>query len=99
MKKQHDHEISRIRVERATERDVEAMTALLGELFRVEHDFAPQPERQAAGLRLLLKRERAAGVFVARESSRVVGMTTAQLVVSTAEGGLSAWIEDVTVHA
>ena len=36
-------------------------------------------------------------ILVARINDQVVGMATAQLVVSTAEGGLSAWVEDVIV--
>ena len=36
-------------------------------------------------------------VLIAERNQHLVGMVTAQLVVSTAEGGLSAWIEDMVV--
>ena len=38
-------------------------------------------------------------MLVAERAGAVVGMVTAQLVVSTAEGGLSAWVEDLVVLA
>ncbi len=38
-------------------------------------------------------------VLVADRAGEVVGMVTAQLVVSTAEGAPSAWIEDLVVDA
>jgi ribosomal protein S18 acetylase RimI-like enzyme len=92
-----------IRIRRATLRDLGAMTALLAELFSLEPDFAICPDRQARGLRLLLKAARTgtANVTVAEDqaSGRVVGMATVQTVVSTAEGALSGWVEDVVVTA
>ena len=99
MQKQRDLRNCPIRIERATAADLDQMIALLGELFTLERDFAAQPERQAAGLRLLLDRADRAAVLVARDGAdRITGMITAQLVVSTAEGALSAWIEDVIVR-
>ena len=39
-------------------------------------------------------------VAVARDDSgRPVGMASGQIVISTAEGALSVWVEDVVVHA
>lgn len=98
MKKQDNPNDDGIRVERAGEADMNRMCELLGELFEIELDFEPDAERQAAGLRLLLARKRDAAVFVARAADGlVVGLVAAQLVVSTAEGALSVWIEDVVV--
>ncbi|MFA5206404.1 MAG: GNAT family N-acetyltransferase [Lentisphaeria bacterium] len=92
-----------IRIRRATLRDLGAMTALLAELFSLEPDFAIYPDRQARGLRLLLKAARTgtANVTVAEDqaSGRVVGMATVQTVISTAEGAPSGWVEDVVVTA
>lgn len=84
-------------IEPAREADLPALAALLGELFSIESDFAPEPERQLRGLRLLLESP-VACLLVARAGSRPVGMVSAQLVISTAEGAPSAWIEDVVVH-
>ena len=82
---------------RAAGQDIPQLVALLGELFSIEQDFTPDSGRQAAGLGRLLERPDAA-VFVARDSrGEPVGMVSAQLVVSTAQGALSAWIEDAIV--
>lgn len=79
--------------------DVEAMAALLGELFSLEEDFCPDPQAQRRGLGLMLDGPDRF-VAVARTPRRaVVGMGTVQLVVSTAEGGPAALVEDVIVSA
>ena len=79
--------------------DLDALVALLGELFSIEADFRPDPARQRRGLALLLDDPGRAVVLVAERGGRVVGMVTAQLVVSTAEGAPSAWVEDAVVEA
>ena len=89
-----------VRIERASLKEIPALARLLGDLFRIERDFTPDPARQNEGLRRLIAREHDAAIFVARDSNaRVLGMVTAQIVVSTAEGAPSAWIEDVVVEA
>ncbi len=85
-----------IRAARPT--DVSRLVVLLGELFSIEEDFAPDPDRQRAGLDLILAAPHVRVVMVAEAGGQVVGMATGQLVVSTAEGGLSAWLEDVIVQ-
>jgi GNAT superfamily N-acetyltransferase len=85
---------------RARLEEIPALSKLLGELFRIERDFTPDPVRQSEGLRLLIEREHDAAVFVARDpNGRVLGMVSAQLVISTAEGAPSAWVEDVVVES
>jgi ribosomal protein S18 acetylase RimI-like enzyme len=79
--------------------DLDALVALLGQLFTIEADFRPDPGRQRRGLALLLAEPGRAVVLVAEREARVVGMVTAQLVVSTAEGAPSAWVEDMVVDA
>ena len=79
--------------------DVDALVALLGDLFSIEADFRPDPDRQRRGLALLLDDRARAIVLVAERGRRVVGMVTAQLVISTAEGAPSAWVEDMIVDA
>lgn len=92
-----------IRIRRATRRDLGAMMALLAELFSLEPDFVIRPGTQARGLGQLLKvaHAGAACMKVAEDqaSGQVVGMATMQTVVSTAEGALSGWVEDVVVTA
>ena len=83
----------------ATAVDVDALVGLLGVLFEIEADFQPDAGRQRAGLALLLAAPARSTVLVAERAGAVVGMVTAQLVVSTAEGGPSAWVEDMVVLA
>jgi GNAT superfamily N-acetyltransferase len=90
--------MSEFRIDKARSDDIPALVFLLGELFSIERDFAPEPTRQARGLLLLLQATDRATVQVARDDAgRPVGMATAQLVISSAEGAPSAWIEDVIV--
>ena len=88
-----------IHIERAREADVAALIELLAELFAIESDFSADRSKQRRGLELLLSQpDDRAVVMVARSADRVVGMASAQLVISTAEGAPSAWIEDVVVQ-
>jgi GNAT superfamily N-acetyltransferase len=75
------------------------MTALLRQLFTLEPDFAWNPRRQRAGLLAMLESASDRRVLVACLGDLVVGMVTLQCVVSTAEGGLSGWVEDVVVDS
>jgi ribosomal protein S18 acetylase RimI-like enzyme len=77
--------------------DLPALVTLLGTLFSLEADFEPDPARQRRGLAALLAARDRARVLVAELEGAVVGMVTGQLVVSTAEGGPSAWVEDLVV--
>lgn len=79
--------------------DLEAMVRLLGELFSIESDFQPDAARQRRGLALLLEDPARCALLVAERAGVVVGMVTAQLVVSTAEGAPSALVEDMVVAA
>jgi len=93
--------VQTLTIERATPADIAALSDLLAVLFTIEKDFSPDRDRQRRGLELLLRLpERQAAVFVARRADRTaIGMISAQLVISTAEGAASAWIEDVVVDA
>lgn len=84
-------------VRRATPADVGELVRLLGVLFSIEADFQPEPERQRRGLELMLAEPERRCVLVVEEAGSVVGMVTAQLVVSTAEGAPSALVEDMVV--
>lgn len=78
--------------------DIPDLIELLGVLFSIEQDFTPDPEKQRRGLVALLASPNG-HIAIARDpDARAVGMATAQLVISTAEGGPSAWIEDVVVR-
>lgn len=70
---------------------------LLAELFSLEADFRPDAARQRRGLSLLLEDRLRRTVIVAEAGGAVIGMVTGQLVVSTAEGAASVWVEDMVV--
>lgn len=87
-----------VTIEAAGEHDLDALGALLQQLFAIEADFSFEPARVRRALELLLQQEHAR-LLVARRGDRVVGMCSAQLVISTAEGAYSAWVEDVVVDS
>jgi len=89
--------MSKPRLRAAAESDLDAMTQLIGRLFALEPDFDFDPAKVRHALALLLAREEAAALWVAEQTGRVIGMCSAQIVVSTAEGGPVAWVEDVVV--
>ena len=89
-----------IRIERARSADVPALLQLLAALFAIESDFTPDHSKQRRGLELLLAQadDRAVLLVARSNDGDAVGMASAQLVISTAEGAPSAWIEDVVVQ-
>ena len=79
--------------------DIPDLIELLAGLFAIESDFVPNRARQRRGLELLLAQPTdRARVLVACSGKAIAGMASGQLVVSTAEGAVSAWIEDVVVQ-
>lgn len=85
-----------VRIEPATQDDIDALGWLLQQLFAIEADFHFDATKTGHALQQLINDERAC-VLVARDNDKVIGMCTAQLVISTAEGAYSAWVEDVVV--
>lgn len=84
----------------ATTLDIPDLIKLLSVLFSIEKDFIPDFTKQQKGLALLIQNNANATIQVARDASgKVIGMVSAQLVISTAEGAASAWIEDMVVNA
>ena len=92
-------DVDSLRIERARDADIPAMSELLAGLFSIESDFVVDRAKQSRGLALLLAQpdDRAVMMVARSHDGSVVGMASAQLVVSTAEGAASAWIEDVIV--
>lgn len=78
--------------------DIEELVELLRQLFLIETDFKFDPARQKQGLLLMIDSPERCCVMVAESGRKILGMCTAQLVVSTAQGGLSGLIEDMVVH-
>lgn len=88
-----------VHIESANAQDVDALVELLNILFSIEQDFKPDEAAQRKGLQLLLNAPNQGHIFVARHpQAGVVGMVSAQLVISTAMGAPSAWIEDMVLR-
>jgi GNAT superfamily N-acetyltransferase len=88
-----------IRIENASIADIPTLVVLLNELFSIEQDFQPDEARQIAGLTLILQNPQQAVIKIARnKSGEAIGMVSAQLVISSAQGTPSAWVEDMIVN-
>ena len=83
-------------IRRANAEDLPVLINLLNILFSIEADFTPNPQKQYRGLQLMLEGEQCC-ILVAEIEGKIAGMVTAQLVVSTAEGAYSGWIEDMVI--
>ena len=80
--------------------DLQALVTLLQDLFSIEADFSADAERQRRGLMLMLDgcgKHRC--IKVAEADGIVVGMCTAQTLISTAEGATVALVEDMVVDS
>ncbi len=86
------------RIRPASQDDLSVMTRLLQELFSIESGLDADPDKQRCGLEMILNSSQALAL-VAEHQKRVIGMVTVQLIVSTAEGGVSALLEDLIVTA
>jgi len=85
-------------IDDATLEDVPALSKLLDDLFSIEQDFKPNTENQIKGMTLILGHPEQGKIKVARhDDGLIIGMVSAQLVFSTAEGAPSAWVEDMVI--
>ncbi|GBC59739.1 N-acetyltransferase [Desulfonema ishimotonii] len=78
--------------------DIDDLALLLKELFSIEADFSFDEDRQRRGLAMMLEDSGTRCIVVAQSGGQAVGMCSAQLVVSTAEGGFSGLVEDMVVR-
>ncbi|MBN1907524.1 MAG: GNAT family N-acetyltransferase [Deltaproteobacteria bacterium] len=78
--------------------DVPALVELLKELFTIEKDFEFDQTKQKAGLKMFLDKESDERIILVAElDGEVIGMCSAQTLISTAEGARSTIIEDMVV--
>jgi len=85
-------------IRRAKHSDISGMIKLLGILFSIETDFTINEVIQQRGLEMMLNGGTNRCVMVAELDQQIIGMCTAQILVSTAEGGIVALIEDLVVE-
>lgn len=88
---------SPIVIRKAMPADINQMIGLLEELFSIEEDFIFKEAAQRHGFSMMLSDDQNRCVMVAASGKQVMGMCSAQLLVSTAEGGMAALIEDMVV--
>ncbi|MGB5158251.1 GNAT family N-acetyltransferase [Desulfobacterium sp. N47] len=91
-------DVSSLIIRDASHKDINKLLELLKLLFSIEKDFKFDIIRQSRGLNMMLDgcgKHRC--VKVADIKGRVVGMATAQTLISTAEGGISVVVEDMAV--
>lgn len=81
----------------ANHTDIPHLLKLLELLFAIESDFTIDEQKQRHGLNMMLDDDAKSCIMVAQTRQMVVGMCTAQILVSTAEGGVVALIEDLVV--
>ncbi len=84
-------------IRKATPPDISSMIKLLKILFSIETDFTFDEVIQQRGLEMMLDDLNNRCIMVAELNQQLVGMCTTQLLVSTAEGGIVALIEDLVV--
>jgi len=80
----------------AFKQDINVLVNLLQDSLPCENGLQCNPIKQKKGLNMMLENPRGV-VLVAEYGGLIVGMSTGQLLVSTAEGGPSLLIEDVKV--
>lgn len=87
-----------IHIATASVEDILQLVKLLDQLFTIEKDFRPDRERQVRGLLLLISQPEQGIIKVARNAEgKIIGMVSTQLVISTAQGSPSAWVEDMVI--
>ena len=89
--------VNEVTIRPAGQGDIAAMAELLSTLFAMEEDFSVDADKQRAGLEMFFQYPDGRYLVVAEKPQQVVGMCSAQLLISTAEGGWKAIIEDVVV--
>ncbi len=85
-------------IRKAVQSDIDRLVELLGSLFSIETDFCGDKIKQRRGLELMLESPEERCILVADYQGMVIGMCTVQLLVSTAEGGKAALLEDLIVQ-
>jgi len=86
-------------IRKANISDIDALVSLLRELFSVERDFTFNRDAQSQGLKMMLDHYDNRCIMVAERDHQTIGMCSAQLLISTAEGGCVAWVEDMVIKS
>lgn len=87
-----------IQIRPAVLADMDELVLLLKELFSIEEDFVFDETLQRRGLALMLSDTEQRCILVAEYKRKAIGMCTAQILVSTAEGWEVGLVEDMVVR-
>jgi GNAT superfamily N-acetyltransferase len=90
--------ISDCLLRKAVPQDITVLISLLKILFSIEADFGFNEERQRHGLELMMASPDERCIIVAELDDKIIGMCTAQLLITTAEGGKAALMEDMVIY-
>ncbi|UDQ97035.1 GNAT family N-acetyltransferase [Lentisphaerota bacterium WC36G] len=83
----------------ASEQDIPCMVLLLKQLTEIETDFQFDAEAHYDALEQLIECSRSLVVVaVNNETNKVIGMITGQVMISTAVGGNTLFIDDLVVN-
>ncbi len=83
----------------ASEKDIASMVVLLKELTEIEFDFDFNAETHYNAFELLVESPQSLVIVaINNETNQIIGMATGQVLISTAEGGNSLWIDDVIIE-
>ncbi|MBN2418379.1 MAG: GNAT family N-acetyltransferase [Deltaproteobacteria bacterium] len=78
--------------------DIPDLVKMLEDLFSIEADFQFDQARQEAGLSMIIDSESDERIILVAESEgELIGMCSAQTLISTAEGARAAMVEDMIV--
>lgn len=96
MKNNQPQNANLIQIRKAQIGDIDQLVKLLEELFALEDDYVFDREKQIKGLQMLINSDTGC-IFTAESGGRIIGMCSIQTVISTAQGSLSGWVEDVII--
>jgi GNAT superfamily N-acetyltransferase len=84
-------------IKKAELKDIPELCGLLDVLFSQEVEFAPDEERQTAGLEKIISDPTTGFIVKATSNGRIVGMVNILFTISTFLGGRVAILEDMVV--
>lgn len=87
-----------MRVTVATPEDIPELCELLAILFSQEAEFAPDPVRQAEGVKAILADPSAGLILVLKEEGAMIGMVNLLFTISTFLGSPVALLEDMIIR-
>lgn len=91
--------LSHLIIRNASLSDLDDLVCLLKDLFSIEKDFDFNASAQRRGLTMMVSNCRDLRCLkVAEIDQKVIGMCSAQFLISTAEGGMAALVEDLVVN-